>query len=466
MNAKDDLDFQSGLRLMIERDYDSAILSLRAAEKSFPDDVDVLRELGIAYARRGESTLPAVLRDNTSAVSSYLPVEESVKESISGAFQAAVGLAVVQASKIVGRTDWIVRYRDDFRQAIDLLTRAGSMLDAQNKPDAEVYYSLALCLRYLGFNEQAKDAAKRAVEIAPHVAEYAHRARVIDTINERGDIADRARPAWADVVLPQKTKRELKQMQLMLEDPNLAHSLGVEPPTGLLLYGPPGTGKTTIARVLASEAKCKFFATSPAEINTMWLGESEKQVKRLFDQARQSAPSIIFIDEIDALLPSRSGGVNMYSDKVVNQFLHEMDGLKANRGVFVIGATNRRDMLDPALLRGGRLSREIEIPVPDAEGLIALYTLYLKGKNVAPDVTPEALAQKSAGFTGATIRALVNEAGMQALIRISEADETNETADIIKQLTMADFEEAFENFAVAPQNPQPNPYDNIRRIFG
>ena len=103
------------------------------------------------------------------------------------------------------------------------------------------------------------------------------------------------------------------------------------------------------------KSHCHFVATSPAEINSMWLGESEKSVKKLFDEARAKAPAIIFLDEIDALLPSRSGGVNQYSDKVVNQFLHEMDGLTKNRRIFVIGATNRRDMLDPALLRGGPL---------------------------------------------------------------------------------------------------------------
>jgi transitional endoplasmic reticulum ATPase len=235
-------------------------------------------------------------------------------------------------------------------------------------------------------------------------------------------------------------------MQLMLEDPKLAASLGVEPPTGMLLYGPPGTGKTTIARVLASEARCQFFATSPAEINSMWLGESEKQVKRLFDQARAAAPSIIFLDEIDALLPSRTGGVNQYSDKVVNQFLHEMDGLRANKRVFVVGATNRRDMLDPALLRGGRLSREIEIPLPDIAGRRDLFELYMRAANMAPDVAIEDLAQRSEGLSGANIRALINEAGLQALIRIAD----DPAAD--RHVTNADFDEALANVNAQQQD--------------
>jgi len=156
-------------------------------------------------------------------------------------------------------------------------------------------------------------------------------------------------------------------MQLMLEKPDLAKELGVQSPTGILLKGPPGTGKTTIARILAHEAKCNFYAITPADINQMYVGESEKRVHELFARARANPPAIIFVDEIDALLPNRQGGVAIHSDKVVNQFLQEMDGLTPNSRIFIVGATNRPDMLDPALRRGGRLSREIEVPLPDLE---------------------------------------------------------------------------------------------------
>ena len=122
-------------------------------------------------------------------------------------------------------------------------------------------------------------------------------------------------------------------MQLILENPAHARALGVEPPTGLLLYGPPGTGKTTIARVLADQARCRFFSTSPAEVNNMWMGESEKSVAQTLQRSPQAAaPSIIFLDEVDALVGSRAGGMMQYSDKVVNQFLHEMDGIKRQSG--------------------------------------------------------------------------------------------------------------------------------------
>jgi transitional endoplasmic reticulum ATPase len=263
---------------------------------------------------------------------------------------------------------------------------------------------------------------------------------------------------WKDVILPERTKRELRQMQLLLEKPGLSKDLGIEPPTGLLLYGPPGTGKTTIARVLAHESKCRFFATTPAEVNSMWLGESEKQVARLFAQARANAPSIVFLDEIDALLPSRTGGINQYSDKVVNQFLHEMDGLNKNNRIFVIGATNRRDMLDPALLRGGRLSREIEIPLPDLAARIALFELNTRNARLDDSVDKEALAERTDGYSGANIKALVNEAGLQALIRLADSpDEDN----IVRKLSAQDFEEALLNFKPPKEDP-PNPW----KMFG
>jgi len=243
---------------------------------------------------------------------------------------------------------------------------------------------------------------------------------------------------WDDIILPARTKRELRQMQLVLENPSMARSLGVEPPTGLLLYGPPGTGKTTVARILAAQTKAKFLTVSVAEINQMWVGESEKAVQKLFNEARASPPAIIFLDEVDALIPNRAGGVHQYSDKVVNQFLHEMDGIKPNHGLFVVGATNRPDMLDPALIRGGRLSRQIEIPPPDEAGRLALITLMTRKANISAEVKLEDLAEATENFSGADLRALVNDAGLQALIRL--ADEGGENA-----LTVEDFAIAIGN---------------------
>jgi transitional endoplasmic reticulum ATPase len=340
----------------------------------------------------------------------------------------------------------------EMQTALQQLTEASKL--APKHP--EIYYWMAQTLRHLGQRDDAIVAARKAAELAPTSDEYARLLRTLENpspepISTRpapplrsgsapAPVAETGKPGltWDDVVLPAKTKRELRQMQLLLENPAQARRLGVDPPTGLLLYGPPGTGKTTIARILAAQAKSKFFATSPAEVNSMWVGEGEKAVARLFTEARQNAPAIIFLDEVDALIPSRVGGMHMPSDKVVNQFLHEMDGLVANQGLFVVGATNRPDMLDPALVRGGRLSRQIEIPLPDEEARRQILEVCVKRATIGDDVDLDKLAAGAEEFSGADLRALVNEAGMQALIRL--ADEGG-----VEAVIMADFEIALAN---------------------
>ncbi len=443
--------YQRGLELSLRRELSAAIAAFEEAVVRFPEDAMAFRELGFAYARRGESIVPDSLRQRDVESDS----DAGLRASLGDVVQAALGLAVVSASKAIGQTEWIVRYREDFRRAAVALERSIE-LSGDAGPQPDTLFMLSQCLRYLGQTDAARDAARRAVELAPGNGTFAARARALEMLPEGRSQPAADRPTWNDVVLPAKTKRELRQMQLMLEDPKLSQSLGVEPPTGLLLYGPPGTGKTTIARILASEAKCQFFATSPAEINSMWLGESEKQVARIFQQARAAAPSIIFLDEIDALLPSRTGGINQYSDKVVNQFLHEMDGLKQNKRLFVVGATNRRDMLDPALLRGGRLSREIEIPLPDLEGRVALFQLCTRSVNLAPDVSLEILAEKTEGYSGANIRALINDAGLQALIRLAD----DPSAD--RHVNASDFDDALVNFS---RPDKPDHSDDVRNIW-
>ncbi len=318
----------------------------------------------------------------------------------------------------------------------------------------EIHYWMGHTLRHLEQPDQALSAARFALLKNPRNEDYSRLVRMLEGADTSAAPTRPAPPlrsngtappeppkpalTWDDIVLPAKTKRELRQMQLLLENPAQARRLGVDPPTGLLLYGPPGTGKTTIARILAAQAKSKFFATSPAEVNSMWVGEGEKAVAKLFNEARQSAPAIIFLDEVDALIPSRVGGMHMPSDKVVNQFLHEMDGLTPNQGLFVVGATNRPDMLDPALVRGGRLSRQIEIPLPDEEARRQILGVCVKRAIIGDDVNLDRLAAGAEEFSGADLRALVNEAGMQALIRL--ADEGG-----IEAVTMADFEIALEN---------------------
>jgi transitional endoplasmic reticulum ATPase len=439
----DDPLFQAGINAGLHGELTAAVQCFEQLARQYPEDPRAHYELGLAYQRRGEAQLPPSLQQRDAG-------EASLSSSLSDVVNAFLGLAVVGASKVVGQTDWIVRYREDFRKSSVALEKAIS-LDENYAP---AYHALAHSLRYLGQAEAAAEMARRAAELEPENPDYAARAQNLDLAlaNQAAQTREVAGSlTWDDVILPERTKRELRQMQLLLENPALSRDLGIEPPTGLLLYGPPGTGKTTIARILAHQAKCRFFATSPAEINSMWLGESEKQVARLFAQARANAPAIVFLDEIDALLPIRTGGINLYSDKVVNQFLHEMDGLVKNRRIFVVGATNRRDMLDPALLRGGRLSRSIEIPLPDEPARAALFALSLRGAKIAEDVSAEELARESEGFSGANIKALVNEAGLQALIRI--ADTSDQEPD--RRLTMADFREALANYTPPAEESTP-----------
>jgi len=435
-NIVHDPAFQAGLEFSLRGEHAGAIAAFEAAMARHPDDMEGPYQLGLAFQRRGETILPPTLQ------------EKNASGTLSDLAASVLGLGVVAASKALGQTEWIVQYREAFRLSIQQFERAVEMRPDDPRP----HHALALSLRYLGQNDAAGEEARRAAALRPHEAEYAERAQAfspgasVRPSSKKRALADG--PTWDDVVLPARTKRELKQMQLLLEKPDLSRDLGIEPPTGLLLYGPPGTGKTTIARVLAHESHCHFIATSPAEINSMWLGESEKSVKRIFDEARAKAPAIVFLDEIDALLPARSGGVNQYSDKVVNQFLHEMDGLIKNKRIFVIGATNRRDMLDSALLRGGRLSREIEIPLPDLPSRRALFGLSTAGAKLAPDVDLDALAALTEGYSGANIKAAVNEAGLQALIRLSEA-----SPDVPRTLTLADFDEALTNFTPPADDP-------------
>lgn len=383
---------------------------------------------GLLHLRRGEAVMPysmAISEDKTPPGTDVL--------------LALLGLATVATSRALRQTRWIEEYRAEMREALLHFDKAMDL--APGYPD--IHFRRAHALRYLGEAEAALEAARRAVSLAPDNRAFAAFLRVLEGGATRRTLAGVAEEAnrvltWDDVILPAKTKRELRQMQLMLENPAQARALGVEPPTGLLLYGPPGTGKTTVARVLAAQARCHFLATSPAEINNMWVGESEKSVARLFTDARAAAPSIVFLDEVDALISNRSGGVHQYSDKVVNQFLHEMDGLRPNQGVFVVGATNRPDMLDPALIRGGRLSRQIEIPLPDFDARLALLRLHVRRAQMDATVDLSLLALQTEGFSGADLRALVNEAGLQALIRLADEGGT-------RALTQADFQVGIEN---------------------
>jgi len=248
-------------------------------------------------------------------------------------------------------------------------------------------------------------------------------------------------------------KREIELVREMIElplrHPELFQKLGIDPPKGVLLYGPPGTGKTLIAKAVASETDANFIPISGPEIMSKFYGESEKRLREIFDEAEENAPSIIFLDELDAIAPKREEVTGEVERRVVAQLLSLMDGLKARGQVIVIGATNRPNALDPALRRGGRFDREIEIGIPDRNGRLEILQVHTRGMPLAEDVDLKALADRTYGFVGADLASLCKEAAMHALRRIlPEIDIEKEIPpEIMEKLmvTKEDFEEGLKN---------------------
>jgi transitional endoplasmic reticulum ATPase len=231
---------------------------------------------------------------------------------------------------------------------------------------------------------------------------------------------------WNDIGGLEEAKRELREgIELPLKHPDAFRRLGIRPAKGFLLFGPPGTGKTLLAKAVAREAEANFIAAKSSDLLSKWYGESERQVSRLFQRARQVAPTVIFIDEIDSLAPERGGGIGepAVTERVVNTLLAEMDGLEELQGVVVIAASNRPALLDPALLRPGRFDDLVYVSVPDRDGRLHILKIHTNKMPLAADVELETLADRTAGYTGADLEDLTRRAGLQALredISISE----------------------------------------------
>jgi len=223
---------------------------------------------------------------------------------------------------------------------------------------------------------------------------------------------------WADIGGLDFIKRELKEaIEWPLKHPESFKNLGIRPPRGVLLYGPPGTGKTLLAKAVATESSANFIQIKGPELLSKWVGESEKGVRKIFNKARQVAPCVVFFDEIDSMA-SRRGydhSSSKVTESVLNQLLAEMDGLIKLDGVIVIGATNRPDMLDPALLRPGRFDRIVMTTVPNKEGRVEIFKIHTKDMPLAKDVSLETLAEKTDGLVGSDIEGICREAGMLAL---------------------------------------------------
>ena len=228
---------------------------------------------------------------------------------------------------------------------------------------------------------------------------------------------EKRKTTFADVAGADEEKEELREIVEFLKNPNKYNSLGARIPKGVLLVGPPGTGKTLLARAVAGEAGVPFFSISGSDFVEMFVGVGASRVRDLFDKAKKNPPCIIFIDEIDAVGRQRGAGLGGGHDEreqTLNQLLVEMDGFGANEGVIMIAATNRPDILDPALMRPGRFDRQVMVGYPDIKGREEILRVHAKGKPLAPDVVLSTIAKSTAGFTGADLENLLNEAALLA----------------------------------------------------
>ncbi|MCU1373472.1 MAG: rane protease FtsH catalytic subunit, partial [Actinomycetia bacterium] len=226
---------------------------------------------------------------------------------------------------------------------------------------------------------------------------------------------DQPKVTFSDVAGCDEAVEELQEIKDFLESPGKFQAIGAKIPKGVLLFGPPGTGKTLLARAVAGEAGVPFFSISGSDFVEMFVGVGASRVRDLFEQAKQSSPAIIFVDEIDAVGRHRGAGLGGGHDEreqTLNQLLVEMDGFDVKSGVILIAATNRPDILDPALLRPGRFDRQIVVDRPDLEGRKAILNVHAKGKPLAPDVELDVLARRTPGFTGADLANLMNEAAL------------------------------------------------------
>lgn len=260
---------------------------------------------------------------------------------------------------------------------------------------------------------------------------------------------------FADVAGEDEAKTELAEVVDFLRNPSKYVAIGAKIPKGILLVGPPGTGKTLLAKAVAGEAKVPFFSISGSDFVEMFVGVGASRVRDLFAQAKKNAPCIVFIDEIDAVGRQRGAGLGGGHDEreqTLNQLLVEMDGFGANEGIITLAATNRPDILDPALLRPGRFDRQVVVGRPDLQGRVAILKVHAKNKPLDSDVDLETIAKKVPGFTGADLANLLNEAALLA------ARESRRT------ISMADLEEASEKVAYGPERKSHRVSEAEKRI--
>ena len=270
-------------------------------------------------------------------------------------------------------------------------------------------------------------------------------------------LIERPTTIWNDIGGLDNVKQELKEaVEWPLKYPGIFKNLGVRAPKGILLYGPPGTGKTLLAKAVANESESNFILVNGPELLNKFVGESEKGVRKIFEKARQASPAVIFFDEIDAIAPRRGRNSDSgVTERIVNQLLTEMDGLQELNDVIIIGATNRPDIMDPALLRAGRFDRVVFVPVPDDKSRLQILKLHAANMPLTKEVNFEVLAEKTQNYVGADLEALCREAAILALRK-----------DInTKQVSMKDFNEALKKVRASINAEDVKRYEEIEEEY-
>ncbi len=344
------------------------------------------------------------------------PTKVELPEFISYAKEGQIDLIKQDGNTLIGIKDDETLYTTAFQgstlELSNYLTEAGVAVPIDVKPSGTNWGVIALQvmlpLALLGvlfyfFFRSARGASMQAFNFSKS------RARLNSTANPR--------VTFADVAGIEEAKEEVQEVVEFLRSPGKFRALGARIPRGVLLVGPPGTGKTLLAKAIAGEAKAPFYSISGSEFVEMFVGVGASRVRDLFEQAKRTTPSLIFMDEIDAVGRHRGAGVGGGHDEreqTLNQILAEMDGFDTNTNVIVVAATNRPDILDPALLRPGRFDRHIVIDTPDIKGRKAILEVHAKGKALAPKVDLEVIAKQTPGFSGADLANLLNEAALLA----------------------------------------------------
>ena len=255
---------------------------------------------------------------------------------------------------------------------------------------------------------------------------------------------------WTDIGGLEEVKEELKEaIEWPLKYPEIFAHMNTSPPKGVLLYGPPGTGKTLLAKAVANESEANFISIKGPEVLSKWVGESEKAIREVFRKARQASPTIIFFDELDSITPVRGTGLgsSQVTERVISQILTELDGLEELKDVVVIAATNRLDIVDPALLRPGRFDRLLSVPIPDLDARKQILKIHLEKKPLTEDVKIDKLAEKTNEFSEPDLAALANTTSMlvikEHIIKSKTLEKAKEKLKELK-ISMKDFEKTLE----------------------